>query len=70
MTYGIGTESGEYELEQWDDPVVDGLIVGAVDPHVHPAPSPFPRRMGIFEAARDASDSGSRPLSSSPTTIR
>lgn len=38
----------------WNEPEVDALIEGAVDLHVHTFPSPFPRRMGILEAARDA----------------
>ncbi len=40
--------------ETWHEPEVDGLIEGAVDLHVHPFPSPFPRRMGIVEATQDA----------------
>jgi hypothetical protein len=35
-----------------------GLLEGAVDLHVHPAPSPMPRRMDGAEAARLASESG------------
>lgn len=41
-----------------DDPEVDAILQGAVDLHVHPAPSPFPRRIGILDAARDAAESG------------
>jgi hypothetical protein len=41
-----------------DDPEVDELLRGAVDLHVHPAPSPFPRRIGILDAARDAAEAG------------
>jgi hypothetical protein len=41
-----------------DDPEVDGILQGAVDLHVHPAPSPFPRRIGILDAARDADEAG------------
>jgi hypothetical protein len=39
------------------DPVAD-LLEGAVDLHVHPAPSPMPRRMDGAEAARLAGESG------------
>jgi hypothetical protein len=39
----------------FDGEHVEHLIEGAVDLHVHPFPSPFPRRMGIMEAAADAS---------------
>lgn len=41
-----------------DDPEVDAILQGAVDLHVHPAPSPFPRRIGILDAARDAAEAG------------
>jgi hypothetical protein len=40
------------------DEEADALLVGAVDLHVHPAPSPFPRRISILDAARDAADHG------------
>jgi hypothetical protein len=40
------------------DPEVDDLLLGAVDLHVHPGPSPFPRRIGILDAARDAAAAG------------
>lgn len=40
------------------DEEADALLRGAVDLHVHPAPSPFPRRIGILDAARDAADHG------------
>jgi len=40
------------------DPEVDELLQGAVDMHVHPAPSPFPRRITIADAARDAASMG------------
>jgi hypothetical protein len=39
------------------DPVAD-LLEGAVDLHVHPAPSPMPRRMDGAEAARLAGETG------------
>jgi hypothetical protein len=41
-----------------DDAEVDDILQGAVDLHVHPAPSPFPRRIGILDAARDAAEAG------------
>jgi uncharacterized protein DUF6282 len=44
------------------DPEADALLVGAVDLHQHPGPSPFPRRMSILDAARDASDFGFRAI--------
>ncbi|MFI5957664.1 DUF6282 family protein [Cryptosporangium sp. NPDC051539] len=44
------------------DPEADSLLVGAVDLHQHPGPSPFPRRMSILDAARDASDAGFRAI--------
>jgi len=37
---------------------VDRLLDGAVDLHVHPYPSPFPRRMDAAEAAQRAADAG------------
>lgn len=44
------------------DPEVDELLVGGVDLHVHPGPSPFPRRMSILDAATDAATVGFRAL--------
>jgi hypothetical protein len=44
------------------DPEADSLLVGAVDLHQHPGPSPFPRRMSILDAARDASVAGFRAI--------
>jgi hypothetical protein len=41
-----------------DDPQVADLLVGAVDLHCHPGPSPFPRRIGIPEAAEQAAGAG------------
>lgn len=38
------------------------LLVDAVDLHVHPGPSPFPRRIGIYEAAEQARDAGFRAI--------
>jgi hypothetical protein len=42
--------------------VVDRLLDGAVDLHVHPYPSPFPRRMDAAEAAERAADAGMRAI--------
>ena len=42
--------------------VVDRLLDGAVDMHVHPYPSPFPRRMDAAEAAQRAADAGMRAI--------
>lgn len=44
------------------DAEADSLLVGAVDLHQHPGPSPFPRRMSILDAARDASRAGFRAI--------
>lgn len=44
------------------DPEVDELLVGAVDLHTHPGPSPFPRRMSILDAATDAATVGFRAI--------
>ncbi|MGN9910251.1 DUF6282 family protein [Phytohabitans sp. LJ34] len=60
------------EVSLWDpeldadrrlpDEEVDSLLVGAVDLHQHPGPSPFPRRMSILDAARDAAGAGFRAI--------
>lgn len=44
------------------DDEADALLAGAVDLHQHPGPSPFPRRMGIADAARDAAGAGFRAI--------
>ena len=44
------------------DDEADALLVGGVDLHTHPGPSPFPRRMTILDAARDAADFGFRAI--------
>jgi hypothetical protein len=55
MPVTFPTRDNQPELpDDWNEPEVDALIEGAVDLHVHPFPSPFPRRMGIMEAAQDA----------------
>ena len=41
---------------------IDRLLVGAVDLHVHPYPSPFPRRIDILAAAKHAAESGFRAI--------
>ena len=57
------TTTGQPELpEDWDEPHVEELIRGAIDTHTHPFPSPFPRRMGILELARDAAAAGYRAI--------
>jgi hypothetical protein len=38
------------------------LLDGAVDLHVHPAPSPYPRRIGPIGAAQHAADTGVRAM--------
>jgi hypothetical protein len=38
------------------------LLDGAVDLHVHPAPSPYPRRLGPVSAARLAGEAGMRAV--------
>ncbi|MFI5913281.1 DUF6282 family protein [Dactylosporangium sp. NPDC051541] len=50
------------EDRQVPDPEADALLVGAVDLHQHPGPSPFPRRMSILDAARDAAGAGFRAI--------
>ena len=42
--------------------VVEKLLDGAVDMHVHPYPSPFPRRLDAAEAAQRAADAGMRAI--------
>lgn len=55
MPVTFPTRDDQPELPaDWDEPEIDDLISGAVDLHVHPFPSPFPRRMGIVEATQDA----------------
>jgi hypothetical protein len=39
---------------------IDRVLRGAVDPHCHPFPSPFPRRIDIAEAAQGYADAGFR----------
>jgi hypothetical protein len=42
--------------------VVDRVLRGSVDLHVHPAPSPLPRRVDAVEAARGAEGLGMRAI--------
>src|SRR5215207_8324959 len=44
------------------DPEVDELLVGAIDMHTHPGPSPFPRRINVADAALDAASMGFRAI--------
>jgi len=44
------------------DPQVDELLVGAIDMHTHPSPSPFPRRISVLSAALDAASAGFRAI--------
>lgn len=50
------------EAGRFDDPLVDEVLRGAIDLHVHPGPSPLPRRMGVLEAASDAARYGYRAI--------
>jgi len=44
------------------DPEVAAVLEGGVDLHVHPSPSPFPRRLPIAEAAWQAHEAGFRAI--------
>jgi hypothetical protein len=41
---------------------IQEILDGAVDLHVHPGPSPFPRRISLLDAAVDAADAGFRAI--------
>ena len=41
---------------------ISEVLDGAMDLHVHPAPSPFPRRIGIREAADQAAEAGFKAI--------
>jgi hypothetical protein len=41
---------------------LETLLEGAVDLHVHPAPSPYPRRIDIVQAAQAAAAAGMRAI--------
>jgi len=43
-------------------PEIESLLQGAIDMHVHADPSPFPRRITIVDAARQAGDEGFRAI--------
>ena len=43
-----------------DPAAVDRILRGAVDPHCHPFPSPYPRRIDVREAAEHYADAGFR----------
>lgn len=52
-------------IEEHPDPAdaeARDLLQDAVDLHVHPGPSPFPRRIGIHAAAEQARDAGFRAI--------
>nr|WP_143545474.1 DUF6282 family protein [Rhodococcus sp. 15-1154-1] len=44
------------------EPRIEEVLAGACDLHVHPGPSPFPRRIGIKEAAEQAHKAGFRAI--------
>jgi hypothetical protein len=44
------------------DEAVGRILDGAVDLHIHTAPSPFPRRVDVVEAARSAQAAGFRAI--------
>lgn len=58
--------SEDNHIKGHEDHMVDAevrdLLQGAVDLHVHPGPSPFPRRIGIMDAARQAQEAGFRAI--------
>lgn len=41
-----------------EDAQITEILQGAVDLHVHPGPSPFPRRLTMAQAATDAAEAG------------
>ena len=62
MTVDYGFDRDADEDRKVPDEQADSLLVGAVDLHQHPGPSPFPRRMSILDAARDAASAGFRAI--------
>jgi hypothetical protein len=51
--------------DQWTDSADDEvaeLLRGAVDLHVHPAPSPFPRRLSLLDAVTQAHEAGFKAI--------
>lgn len=51
-----------HEAVTINDPEIAEILQGAVDLHVHPSPSPFPRRLSIAEAAWQAHEAGFRAI--------
>ena len=43
---------------RWNDAEIADILTGAVDLHVHPGPSPFPRRLTLLGAAQQAAEAG------------
>jgi hypothetical protein len=62
MTVDYGFDPSADEDRKVPDEQADSLLIGAVDLHQHPGPSPFPRRMSILDAARDAASAGFRAI--------
>ena len=62
MNVDYGFDRDADEDRKVPDEQADALLVGAVDLHQHPGPSPFPRRMSILDAARDADGAGFRAI--------
>jgi hypothetical protein len=62
MSVDYGFDRDADEDRKVPDEQADSLLVGAVDLHQHPGPSPFPRRMSILDAARDAASAGFRAI--------
>ena len=44
------------------DEAVARILEGAVDLHIHTAPSPFPRRIDVVDAARSAQEAGFKAI--------
>lgn len=61
MSLSTGQQSLDGQPMITDDEVRD-LLVGAVDTHVHPGPSPFPRLLSIRDAAEQAAAAGFRAI--------
>ncbi|MDQ0278804.1 hypothetical protein QO003_003107 [Arthrobacter silviterrae] len=51
-----------HEALEINDPEIAEILQGGVDLHVHPSPSPFPRRLSIAEAAWQAHEAGFRAI--------
>ncbi len=62
MTEGTGRLELDPAFDAVGDEEVSELLRGAVDLHVHPAPSPFTRRLGLLQAAQQAAEAGFRGL--------